>query len=128
MQDQISHTKIYPHHPFYHIPSPKSPKYVICHQFLDISNLYCWIFSSYTLHVKLNKIIQRPNWPATSFWNLKSLNNTWFHPFLFVFICFTTRCHSLSLVVIFLSLVVIHCHLLYYSLLLVVIRCATLFH
>ena len=62
---------------------------------------------------------------------------TLFYLLSFVFICFITRCHSLSLIVIFcyslsltVPLVVTHCHSLYHSLSLVVspdvIRCHSL--
>ena len=61
--------------------------------------------SSYILHKKLNTIIQEPDWPSVSFWNIKSL--------------YFTYCRSYSFV---LSLAVIHCHFL----LLVVIRCYSL--
>ena len=59
---------------------------------------------------------------------------TLFYLLSFVFIRFMTRCHSLSLIVIFsysLSFVVIRCHLLYHSLSLVsfvVICCTTRHH
>ena len=63
--------------------------------------------------------------------------STLFYLLSFVFICFITRCHSLSLIVIFcyslsltVPLVVTHCHSLYHSLSLVVspdvIRCHSL--
>ena len=91
--------------------------------------------SSFTLHKKLNKIIQEPDWPFVSFRNVKSLYFTYSHSFSFVlslavilchslsFLCYSlsfavTRCHSLSLVVI-------RSHLLYHSLSLVVTRCTT---
>ena len=87
--------------------------------------LYCWIYSaSYISHKKLNQILQEPDWSSVSIWNLKSL--------LFVFIRFITRCHLLSLIVIFchslsfaitlghsFSFVATRCHSFYHSLSLV---------
>ena len=58
--------------------------------------LYCWIYSSYILHKKLNKILQKP--PFVPFWNLKSL--IIFYLLSFAFICCATHCYSLSLFVI----------------------------
>ena len=55
--------------------------------------LYCWIYRSYILHKKLNKILQEHDRSFVPFWNLKSL----FYLLSFVFIRFTTRCHSLLL-------------------------------
>ena len=58
-------------------------------------------------------------------------NVTVFYLLSLLFICFITRCHSLSLIVIFcnsLSLVVIRCHLLYHSLSLVVPIAVTCCH
>ena len=76
--------------------------------------------SSYILHRKLNKILQEADWPSRYgfLFNLKH-KITLFYLLSFVFICFMTRCHSLSLIVIFsysLLFVVIRCHLLYQSL------------
>ena len=108
-----------------------------------ISNLYCQIYSSYTLHKKLSKNLLQPDWPFVLFWNLKSLSFTCCYSFSFfellvvipcqlVTHCITgchslsfvvTLCHSLSLVVICchsLSFLVSRCHSLYNSLLFVV--------
>ena len=77
--------------------------------------------SSYILHKKLNKIIQGPDWPFVSIWNIKSLNFTYSHLLSFVLSLAVIRCHSLSFFVTrcyLLSLFVIHCH----SLSLAVIR------
>ena len=102
--------------------------------------LYSWIYTSYILHKKLNKILQEPDWP---------LKITLFFLPSFVFIRFTTPYHSLSLIVIIchhslsfvvtefstrcsLSLVVIRCHSLYHSLSfvasLVVVCCHSMYH
>ena len=56
---------------------------------------------------------------------------TLFYLLSFVFICFITSCHSLSLIVIFcysLSFLAIRCHSLSLVVSLVVIRCTTRFH
>ena len=94
---------------------------------------------NYILHKNLSKIIQEPHWPFVAFWNLISL----FYLLPFVFICCTTRCHSLPLIVICcqsLSFVVpfavtrctTRCHSLQHSLSLVtpliVICCHSLHH
>ena len=55
---------------------------------------------------KLNKIIQESDWPFVWFWNKIFL----FYTLSFVFIRYSTRCHSLSLIIIFCFLVVIRCH------------------
>ena len=86
-----------------------------------INYLYCWIYSSYVLHKKSNKILQEPDWPFVSFWNLKSPYFICFHSFSFV----VPLPHSLSLIVIcynLLSVVVFYCHSLSLDLLLVVTR------
>ena len=83
--------------------------------------------SSYILHKKLNKVIQES---FVSFWNIKSFYFTYSYSF---YICFITRCHSLSLIIIFcyllsfvvtgfhsLPLFVIRSHSVYHSLSLVV--------
>ena len=87
--------------------------------------------SSYILLKKLNKIFRK--WIGLLF--LLKHKITLFYLLSFVFIRFMTRCHSLSLIVIFsysLSFVVIRCHLLYHSLSLVVsfvvICCTTRYH
>ena len=85
--------------------------------------------SSSILHKKLNKIIQEPDWPFVSFWNIKLFYSTYSHSFSFVLSLavihcpsmsfFVTRCHSLWLFVIRyydLSLVVIYCTTCYHSL------------
>ena len=101
-----------------------------------INSMYCWIYFSYTLHTKMNKNLQEPDWPFVSLWNLKSLFFTCFHSFItrchslyhllsfvatsshflsllpLAFIC-CHSCHSLPLIV---PLVVIHCHSLHHSL------------
>ena len=100
----------------------------ICHEWF-INYLYCWIYSSYILHKKLNKILLEPDWSFVSFWNLKSQFFIGSHSFSFVvpapviryhLLSFViTRCHSLSLN---LSLVAITC----YSLSITVTRCNSL--
>ena len=112
---------------------------------LFINYLYCWICSSYILHKKLIKILQEPDWPFVSFWNLKLLYFIWSHSFSFVVPLPVIRCHSLSIAITrchslpfvvtrfitcchSLSLVVIRSHLLYHSLSLNVTRCATRRH
>ena len=87
----------------------------------------CWICSSYILHKKLNKILQEPDWPFVSFWNLKSLY--FIYSLSFVVPLPVIRCHSLSLVITRChspSLVVFRCHSLPLDLSLVVIRCHSL--
>ena len=37
-----------------------------CHQWF-INYLHCWIYSSYILHKKLNKVLQGPVWPFFHF-------------------------------------------------------------
>ena len=69
-----------------------------------INNLYCWIYSSYTLHILFHC--------ETKF--------TLFYLLSFAFIRFHSLHHSLPPVV---PLVVIRCHLLYHSLLFIVIPC-----
>ena len=61
-----------------------------------INYLYCWIYSSYILHKKLNKILQEPNWLFASFLNWKSFYSTCPHSFLFVVPLRVIRCHLLS--------------------------------
>ena len=76
--------------------------------------------STYILHKKSNKIIQKPDWPFLLFWNIKSLYFNYFHSFSFVH-------HSLSFAVThchFVLLVVIRNH----SLLFVITRCTTRCH
>ena len=97
-----------------------------------INYLYCWIYGSYILQIKLNKILQEPDC------FLLKLKITLFYFLFFIFSRCTTHYHSLSLlrlVVIqchLLSLVVIRCttccHSLYQSLLFVVTRCSTRYH
>ena len=96
-----------------------------------INYLYCWIYSSYVLHKKSNKILQEPDWPFVSFWNLKSPYFICFHSFSFVVPLPLIRCHSLLFVIICylsLSFIVILCHLIYYSLSLVGVRCHSFYH
>ena len=109
-----------------------------------INYLYCWIVSSCILHKKLNKILQEPDWPFVSFWSLKSLYFISSHSLSFVLPLPVIGCHSLSLVItrchslsLDLSFVRCHllpcvvtrcttrCHLLYHSLLFVVIQSTT---
>ena len=83
--------------------------------------------SSYIMHRKLNKNFQGPNLLLL----ILKHKITLFYLLSFAFIRFITRCHSLSLIVIFcysLSLVVICCHLLYHLLSLTVSRCHLLYH
>ena len=89
-----------------------------------VNHLYCWICSSFTLHKKCfrNQI--------GLLLHLKTYDHSILLALLFVFICCTTFCHSLSLIIIcchLLSLIVSHCPSLYYLLSfvlpLVVIRC-----
>ena len=78
-----------------------------------INDLYCWIYSSYILHKKSSKILQEPDWPFVSLWNLKSLCFICSHSFSFVVPLPAIRCHSLSLVINCchsLLLVVTPCH------------------
>ena len=73
---------------------------------------------SYTLHRKLNKIIQEPDWPF-----LLKHKIILFYLLSFVFICFIPRCHYMSRIVIFcysLSFLVIRCHSLSF-----VVTCCT---
>ena len=99
-----------------------------------INYIYCWVYSSYILHKKLNKILQEPDWSFVQFWNLKSLYFTYSHSFSFFLWLAVIRCHSLSFFVTCshslslvairyhsLSVAVIGCH----SLSFVVIRCTT---
>ena len=65
--------------------------------------------SSYILHKKLNKIIQEPDWPSVSFWNIKSLYFTYPHSYSFVLSLAVIRYHSLSFFVTRLPLVVTRC-------------------
>ena len=90
--------------------------------FQFMNYLYCWIYNSYILHKKLNKILLGPKWPFVSFWKPKI---TLFYFLSLAFIRCTTRGHSLSHVVFychFLSLVVTFCHSLSRVVPLVVIR------
>ena len=96
-----------------------------------INYLYFWIYSSYTLHKKLEKILQEPDWPLVSFWNLKWLYFICSNSFLFVVPLPVIRCYSLSYVItrcLSLSFVttrfITRCH----SLSLIVIRCTTRCH
>ena len=59
--------------------------------------------SSYILHRKLNKIIQEPDWPCILdfCWFFLKHKITQFYLLSFVFIRVITRCHSLSLIIIF---------------------------
>ena len=67
----------------------------VYHQFLDLQiNLYRWIYSSYILYEKFNKILQEPDWPFVTFWNLKSLCFTCSHSFSFVVPFPVIHCHS----------------------------------
>ena len=84
---------------------------------------------TYILHKKLNKIVQKPDWPFISFWNIKSLHFTYCYLFWFVLSLAVIRCHSLPFFVtrchsLAVPLVVTRCH----SLSLVVIRCHSLCH
>ena len=100
-----------------------------------INYLYFWIYSSYTLHKKLEKILQEPDWPLVSFWNLKWLYFICSNSFLFVVPLPVIRCYSLSYVItrclrchslpLDLSLVAIRCHSLSFVVPLVVTRCTT---
>ena len=98
-----------------------------------VNYLYCWIYSTYILHKKLNKILQESDWLFVLFWHLKSLYFICSHSFSFVvqlpairyhsLLFVITRCHSLSLDLSFvvtrchsLSLIVVSCHSLYHSL------------
>ena len=93
-----------------------------------INYLYCWIYSSYVLHKKSNKILQEPDWPFVSFWNLKSPYFICFHSFSFVVPLPLIRCHSLLFVIICylsLSLVGLRYHSFYHSLSFVVTWCTT---
>ena len=78
-----------------------------------VNHLYCWICSSFTLHKKCfrNQIgLLLP---------LKTYDHSILLALLFVFICCTIFCHSLSLISIcchLLSLIVSHCPSLYYLL------------
>ena len=81
----------------------------------------CLIYSSYILHNKLNKALQKTDWPFVSFWNKVTL----FYFLSFEFIRFTTRCNSLSLIIICchsLSFIVSRFHSLRHIAPLVVIR------
>ena len=111
---------------------------ILCCKYLSsisqfINYPYCWIYSSYILHKKLNKILQELDWPFVSFWNLKSLYFNCFHTFSFVVPLPVIHRHSLSLVVTrchSLWLVVTRCttrnHSLYHLLSFVVTRCHSL--
>ena len=96
-----------------------------------INYLYFWIYSSYNLHKKLEKILQEPDWPFVSFWNLKWLHFICSNSFLFVVPLPVIHCYSLSFVItrcLSLSFVttrfITRCH----SLSLIVIRCTTRCH
>ena len=86
--------------------------------------LYCWLYSRYIMHKKLNKILQKPDWPLISFWNLKSLYFTCSHSFSFVLPLPVIRCQSLS----FVSLVFICCHSLSPVATRCAIRCHSFYH
>ena len=77
-----------------------------------ITYLYYWIYTSYILHKKLNKILQEPCWPFVSFWNLRLLY--FYHSLPFA----VTHCHLLSLI--------IRCHSIYHFLSFVATRFITL--
>ena len=64
-----------------------------------INDLCCWIYSSYILQKKSSKILQEPDWPSVSLWNLQSLCFIRSHSFSFVLTLPAIRCHSLSLVI-----------------------------
>ena len=85
-----------------------------------INYLYLWIYSSYILHKKLNKILKEQDWHFVLFCDLKSL-------IVFALIYFHLFNHFLSFAITnfhFLSLIVIHCHLLLF----VVICCHSICH
>ena len=104
--------------------------------------------SNYILHKKWTKIIQDPDWPFASFWNIKLLYFTYSHSFhsfhhslsfavthCHFLLLVVIRCHSLSFIVTpchSLSFVVTRCtirwHSLSYVLPLVVFRCHLLYH
>ena len=88
--------------------------------FLFINNLYCWIYCSYKNHrIKTFKT-------QISFWNLKSLSFTCSYSLPYVFVCCTTRFHSLLLVVpVVVTRCTTRCHSLYHSLSLNVTLCTT---
>ena len=95
-----------------------------------VNYLYCWIYSTYILHKKLNKILQESDWLFVLFCHLKSLYFICSHSFSFVvqlpviryhsLLSVITRCHSLSLD---LSFVVTRCHSLSLDLSFVVTHC-----
>ena len=96
-----------------------------------INCLYCWLYSSYILHKKLNKILQEPDCPFVSFWNLNSFYFIFSHSFSFVVPISIIGCHSLSLVITrchSLLLIDIRFHSIYHSLSFVVPRCTTRYH
>ena len=62
-----------------------------------IKDLYCWIYSSYILPKKSSKILQEPDWPFVSLWNLKILCFICSHSFSFVVPLPAISCHSSSL-------------------------------
>ena len=68
----------------------------------------------------MNTIIQEPDWPSVSFWNIKSLYFTYCRSYSFVLSLAVIHCH-------FLLLVVIRCHSLYQWLLSLVVPIAYLF-
>ena len=104
-----------------------------------INNLICWIFSSYTLYIKLNVKLFRNQ--SGFLFHFETWNHSIIHSFiryhLFSFVVplivirchslpfFVTRCHSLSFVVLF---IVTLCHLLYHSFSFVVTFCTTHCH
>ena len=93
--------------------------------------LYCWLYSSYIFHKKLNKILQEPDCPFVSFWNLNSFYFIFSHSFSFVALIPIIGCHSLSLVITLchsLLLIAIRFHSIYHSLSFVVPRCTTRCH
>ena len=102
-----------------------------------INYLYCWIYSIYTVHEKLNKTIQELDWPFISFWNLKAFYFSLSLSLSLSLICFLSLYYSLSFAVThcdFFSLVGIRCNSLSlvvipcYWLSLVVIRFRSLYH
>ena len=89
-----------------------------------VNYLYCWIYSTYILHKKLNKILQESDWLFVLFCHLKSLYFICSHSFSFVVQLLSfdiTHCYLLSLVAI-------RCHSIYHLLSLVVIRRHSLYH
>ena len=111
-----------------------------------VNYLYCWIYSTYILHKKLNKILQESDWLFVLFCHLKSLYFICSHSFSFVVqlpviryhsfvICyhslsfvvtrFIIRCHSLSFVV---TRFIIRCHSLSLPVTLCTTRCHSMYH